>query len=102
MDGDSRFAFPRSVELDGADVVTVNGMRLAPHGRIPREVDERGAVLAWSSDVGALLVRPANPRLPDLRVVVGKATEVVGDGRRRRGSHHHPPRRLHPGGGAVG
>jgi hypothetical protein len=78
VDGDSRFAFPRSVELDGADLVTVNGMRLAPDGRIPREVDERGAVLGWSSDVGALLVRPANPRLPDLRVVVGKATEVVG------------------------
>lgn len=78
VDGDSRFAFPRSVELDGAEVVTVNGMRLAPDGRIPREVDEQGAVLGWSSDVGALLVRPANPRLPDLRVVVVTATEVVG------------------------
>lgn len=78
VDGDSRFAFPRRVELDGAHVVTVNGMRLAPDGRVPREVDERGAVLAWSSDVGALLVRPANARLPDLRVVVGLATEVVG------------------------
>lgn len=78
VDDASRFAFPRSVELDGADVVMVNGMRMAPARRIPREVDERGAVLAWSSDVGALLVRPANARLPDLRVVVGMATEVVG------------------------
>lgn len=78
VDGDSRFAFPRTVELDGADVVTVNGMRLAPVDRIPREVDVRGAVLAWSSDVGALLVRPADARMPDLRVVVGMATEVVG------------------------
>jgi hypothetical protein len=78
VDGDSRFAFPRSVELDGADVVTVNGMRLAPDGRVPREVDVQGAVLAWSSDIGALLVRPADARMPDLRVVVGMATEVVG------------------------
>lgn len=78
VDGDSRYAFPRAVELDGADVVTVNGMRLAPNGRIPREVDVRGAVLAWSSDVGALLVRPEDARMPDLRIVVGMATEVVG------------------------
>ncbi|HEX6912889.1 MAG TPA: hypothetical protein VF142_20945 [Longimicrobium sp.] len=78
VDGDSRYAFPRRVELDGADVVTVNGVRLAPDGRVPRDVDERGAVLGWSSDVGALLVRPANARLPDLRVVVGMATEIVG------------------------
>ncbi|HEX6039160.1 hypothetical protein [Longimicrobium sp.] len=78
VDGDTRYAFPRSIELDGADVVTVNGMRLAPAGRIPREVDVEGAVLAWSSDIGALLVRPADARMPDLRVVVGMATEVVG------------------------
>lgn len=78
VDGDSRYAFPRAVELDGADVVTVNGMRLAPAGRVPREVDVRGAMLAWSSDVGAMLVRPQDARLPDLRVVVGIATEFVG------------------------
>lgn len=79
VDGDSRFAFPRAVELEGAETVTVNGMRMAPDGRIPREVDVRGAVLAWSSDIGALLVRPDDARLPDLRVVVGMATEVVGE-----------------------
>lgn len=78
VDGDSRYAFPRSVELDGADVVTVNGLRMGPEGRIPREVDVRGAVLAWSSDIGALLVRPEDPRMPDLRVVVGMSTQVVG------------------------
>jgi len=78
VDGDSRFAFPRSVELDGADVVTVNGLRMGSPGRIPREVDVRGAVLAWSSDAGALLVRPEDARMPDLRVVVGMSTQVVG------------------------
>jgi hypothetical protein len=78
VDGESGLAFPRSVELDGASIVTVNGLRMAPAGRVPREVDEQGAVLAWSSDAGALLLRPANARLPDLRVVVSLATQVVG------------------------
>ncbi len=78
VDGDSRFAFPRTVELAGADVVTVNGLRMGSPGRIPREVDVRGAVLAWSSDAGALLVRPEDARMPDLRVVVGMSTQVIG------------------------
>jgi hypothetical protein len=79
VDGDSRFAFPRAVMLEGADVVTVNGMRVGSESRIPREVDVRGAVLAWSSDAGALLVRPDDADIPDLRVVVGLATTVVGE-----------------------
>jgi hypothetical protein len=79
VDGDSRYAFPRAVELDGAEMVTVNGLRMAPEGRIPRAVDVRGAVMAWSSDVGALLFRPDDARMPDLRVVVGRSTEVVGE-----------------------
>lgn len=79
VDRESGFAFPRSIQLDGGDVVTVNGLRMAPDGRVPREVDVRGAVLGWSSDAGALLVRPDEPRLPDLRVVVGMATQLVGE-----------------------
>lgn len=79
VDAQSGFAFPRAVELDGASVVTVNGLRMAPASRIPREVDVRGAVLGWSSDVGAMLVRPDDARLPDLRVFVGVATDVVGE-----------------------
>ena len=78
VDSRSGFAFPRSVEVDGAPVVIVNGLRMAPAGRVPREVDVRAAVLGWSPDAGALLVRPDDARLPDLRVVVGMATEVVG------------------------
>lgn len=78
VDAASGLAFPRAVELDGAPVVTVNGLRMAPASRVPRQVDVRAAVLAWSSDAGALLVRPDEARLPDLRVVVGMATEVVG------------------------
>jgi hypothetical protein len=78
VDSRSGFAFPRSVEVDGAPVVIVNGLRMAPEGRVPREVDVRASVLGWSPDAGALLVRPDDARLPDLRVVVGMATEVVG------------------------
>jgi hypothetical protein len=79
VDPQSGFAFPRAVELDGAPVVMVNGLRMAPASRVPREVDVRGAVLGWSSDVGAMLVRPDDARLPDLRVFVGVATDVVGE-----------------------
>ncbi|MBW3571551.1 MAG: hypothetical protein KY467_10625 [Gemmatimonadetes bacterium] len=79
VDPESGFAFPAAVQLDGGSVVMVNGVRMAPAARVPREVDVRGAVLAWSSDVGALLLRPDDARLPDLRVVVGMATEVVGE-----------------------
>lgn len=78
VDSRSGFAFPRSVEVDGAPVVIVNGVRMAPEGRLPRRVDVRASVLGWSPDAGALLVRPDDARLPDLRVVVGMATEVVG------------------------
>jgi hypothetical protein len=79
VDPESGMAFPRTVQLDGGEMVTVNGLRMAPASRIPRQVDVRGAVLAWSSDAGALLVRPGEPRLPDLRVVVGPATQLVGE-----------------------
>lgn len=79
VDPESGFAFPRTVQLDGGEMVTVNGLRMAPASRVPREVDVRGAVLAWSSDAGALLVRPDESRLPDLRIVVGLATQVVGE-----------------------
>jgi hypothetical protein len=79
VDRESGMAFPRTVQLDGDDGVTVNGLRMAPDSRVPREVDVRGAVLAWSSEHGALLVRPDEVRFPDLRVVVGPATQVVGE-----------------------
>jgi hypothetical protein len=81
LDGDDGVTVngPRTVQLDGDDGVTVNGLRMAPDSRVPREVDVRGAVLAWSSEHGALLVRPDEARLPDLRVIVGLATQVVGE-----------------------
>lgn len=71
-------AFPRTIELDGADVVTVNGVRMAPEGRVPRRVEVAAAVLGASAGAGALLLRPDDARLPDLRVAVVAETEVVG------------------------
>ena len=79
VDPATGFAFPRAVHLEGPSVVTVNGLRMAPAGRVPRRPDVRGEVLAWSPEAGAMLLRPDHPRLPDLRVVVGLATEVLGE-----------------------
>lgn len=70
-------AHASAVHLDGADLVTINGIRFAPAGALPRELDERGVVLAAGRSGDALLVRPLDESLPDLRVVVTPATEVV-------------------------
>jgi hypothetical protein len=78
VDEASGLAFPRSVELDGADAVVVNGIRMAPEGRVPENVDAGGAVLGWAPEPGAMLLRPQNASLPDLRVIVGPTTELVG------------------------
>ncbi len=78
VDEASGLAFPRSIELDGADAVVVNGIRMAPEGRVPENVDADGAVLGWAPEAGAMLLRPQNASLPDLRVIVGPTTELVG------------------------
>lgn len=78
VDEASGLAFPRSIELDGADAVVVNGIRMAPEGRVPENVDAGGAVLGWAPEAGAMLLRPENAALPDLRVIVGPTTELVG------------------------
>lgn len=78
VDPASGLAFPRSVELDGAETLSLNGLRFAPDGRVPRRPELRGEVLAWSHEAGALLLRPEDDGLPDLRVVVLPETDVVG------------------------
>ena len=78
VDEASGLAFPRSIELDGADAVVVNGIRMAPDGRVPENVNAGGAVLGWAPEAGAMLLRPRNAALPDLRVIVGPTTELVG------------------------
>jgi hypothetical protein len=76
-DARSGRAFPSTVELTGAQSVTVNGIRMMNEGALPATVDADGVVLAASSDRRALLVRPANEQLPDLRVVVTPVTAVL-------------------------
>lgn len=70
-------AFPTSIELEGAQSVTINGIRMMNADALPGTVDADGVVLAHASDRSALLVRPANDQLPDLRVVVTPVTSVV-------------------------
>jgi hypothetical protein len=70
-------AFPRTVDVDGVQTVTVNGVRMAPDGRLPREVDAAGTVLTLDMAAGALLLRPDDERMADLRVIVTLATEVA-------------------------
>lgn len=76
-DARSGRAFPSTVELTGAQSVTVNGIRMMNEGALPATVDADGVVLAASGDRRALLVRPADEQLPDLRVVVTPVTAVV-------------------------
>lgn len=70
-------AFPATVEITGASVVRVNGIRMMNPGALPAAVDAPGVVLAASDDRAALLVRPADEALPDLRVVVAPTTSTV-------------------------
>lgn len=76
LDGEGGLAFPASVGLDGAATVTVNGLRYAARP-LPGRVEADGTVLAVSDAGDALLVRPADEALPDLRVVVGPLTETT-------------------------
>ena len=76
-DARSGRVFPRAVELTGADLLVVNGVRMAGDARIPAEVDAHGAVLALAEERDAFLFRPDDASLPDLRVVVGLGAEAV-------------------------
>ena len=76
-DARSGRAFPRAVELTGVDLLLVNGVRMANAAALPAEVDTPGAILALSDEHDAILLRPDDASLPDLRVVVGLATETV-------------------------
>ncbi|HEX7243643.1 MAG TPA: hypothetical protein VF263_25375 [Longimicrobiaceae bacterium] len=75
LDTESGLAFPGSVAVPGGGIVTVNGLRYG--GSVPARVEADGTVLAASDSRDALLVRPGDAALPDLRVVVGPLTETV-------------------------
>jgi hypothetical protein len=77
VDRESGRAFPAAVELEGADVVWINGVRMAGARRVPASVDAAGVVLAVADGGDALLFRPADEGIPDLRVVVTPVTQWV-------------------------
>jgi hypothetical protein len=70
-------AFPTAVALPGGGRVAVNGIHFGVAGALPAEVEARVTVLAADPDGDAFLARPLEADLPDLRVVVTPATEVV-------------------------
>jgi hypothetical protein len=76
-DARSGRSFPATVELTGAQSVTVNGIRMMNADALPASVDAGGVVLAAAGDRRALLVRPTDDQLPDLRVVVTPVTAIV-------------------------
>lgn len=80
IDRRSRKAFPATISTSGFGVVRVNGIRMAEEGRIPDQVRARGRILARNADGSALLFRPDNAELPDLRLVVGLAAAETGSG----------------------
>lgn len=70
-------AFPSAVRIRGAELVTINGIRMADPGALPRRVEAEGEVLAVRDQGDALIVRPRSDDLPDLPVVVTPATRVT-------------------------
>lgn len=77
VDTATHLAFADGVGLTGPEAVTANGLRVTDAARIPTQVDAHGTVLAIADDRDALLLRPDDPALPDLRVVVGASVETV-------------------------
>lgn len=67
-------AFASTVEGEGS--ATVNALRMAPEGALPRTLSAAVSVLAVSPEGDALMVRPDDGQLPDLRVVVTPGTSI--------------------------
>ena len=77
IDEDENLAFPSAVQIDGADLVTVNGIRMGNPDALPGRVKQEGTVLAINRGADRLLVRPVSEELPDLPVVITPATRVI-------------------------
>lgn len=71
---DDGVAYPGTVERTGEGTLTVNGIRMAGAAGVTAGVDVLGTVLAVSGEGDALILRPVDPELPDLRVVVTPGT----------------------------
>lgn len=71
-------ALPASVDRGSDDPVLVNGLRMSAAASLPRSIDVRGVVLAVSDIGDAMIVRPDQDDLPDLKVLVAPAAAVRG------------------------
>lgn len=69
--------YPARVRLDGVDLIEINGIRYGNAGEPGEEVETSGRVLAVTSSGDAILLRPVDTALPDLRVVVTPGSRVV-------------------------
>ena len=73
-------AYP--TRLGGEGAATVNGLRMAADATLPDRISAEVVVLAASRRGDAMIVRPTDRALPDLRVVVTPGTAIdpgIGD-----------------------
>jgi hypothetical protein len=71
---DDGIAFASTVEGDGS--ATVNALRMAPESALPGTLSAAVSVLAVAPEGDALIVRPDDGELPDLRVVLTPGTSI--------------------------
>lgn len=64
-------AFPNFVDSEGGRTLTVNGIRMGSTDGVMGELTADGTVLSLSRENGTLLLRPFDPQIPDLRVLLG-------------------------------
>ena len=69
-------AFPAAVAGVAERAVEINGLRLADAAALAGEIDTEGTLLAAAGEGDALLLRPTDASLPDLRVVITPGTLV--------------------------
>jgi hypothetical protein len=70
------WAFATAVGLEGSRVVEINRIRMAPAETLEGDLAIDGTLLAVSRGDDALIVRPSDDQLPDVRVVVTPATVI--------------------------
>jgi hypothetical protein len=75
---DDGVAFPSSIDLAGTRIVNINGIRMAGPDQVSGWVETSGEVLAREGS-NALILRPLDDGLPDLRVVVPREATVRGE-----------------------
>jgi hypothetical protein len=73
---DEERGFPSTIEFEGKGPLVVNGLRMAAPHQLSETIATDGTLLASSSTGDAIVVRPLDEAMPDLRVVIVPATSV--------------------------